>query len=67
MSCFLNISGEKILRTFKNSLATPALENGFLVRISPFPAHCLPLPVSQEVLKQEVVTSHLLGILAKVL
>lgn len=70
MSCVLNISGRKILRTFLNPQAKPAVKkkkNIFPVHLSSLPVPFPPLPAPQEVLKQEVITSHLLGILAKVL
>lgn len=42
-------------------------KNVFPVHLSSLPVPFPPLPAPQEVLKQEVITSHLLGILAKVL
>lgn len=42
-------------------------KNVFPVHLSLLPVPSPPLPAPQEVLKQEVITSHLLGILAKVL
>lgn len=65
MSCLLNTSGWKILRTSMNLQATPALKNGFPVYIFLLPVYFSLLPVSQEVLKQEVISSHLLGILPR--
>ena len=69
MSCFLTISVWKILRTLLNPQAMPAVKkkNVFPVHLSLLPVPSPPLPAPQEVLKQEVITSHLLGILAKVL
>ena len=42
-------------------------KNVFPVHLFSLPVPFPPLPAPQEVLKQEVITSHLLGILAEVL
>ena len=57
------------IKNFSESASHACLEkkNVFPVHLSLLPVPFPPLPAPQEVLKQEVITSHLLGILAKVL